>query len=42
MFIVFAIVDGVEQRFQLAAVSRNAAVQIVRRQHDGCTIVSVL
>lgn len=42
MFIVFAIVDGIEQRFELAAVSRNAAVQTVRSQHEGCTIVSVL
>lgn len=42
MFIVFAIIAGIEQRFELAAASRNAAVRIVRDLHDGCTIVSVL
>jgi hypothetical protein len=42
MYIVFAIVAGSEQRFNIAAVSRNAAASSVRRLSPGCIIVSVL
>lgn len=41
MYTVFVLINAFEVRMDIAAASRGAAVSEARRQHPGCTIVSV-